>query len=59
MYPFKKSSFQIAPAQRIDFLIKIKNKNLNLFENSTSKPIPHSNHLILKILINLLIKLLI
>ena len=38
--PFKKSSFQIAPAQRIDFLIKIKNKNLNLFENSTSKPYP-------------------
>ena len=38
--PFKKSSFQIAPAQRIDFLIKIKDKNLNLFENSTSKPYP-------------------
>ena len=38
--PFKRSSFQIAPGQRIDFLLKINNKNLNLFENSTEKPYP-------------------
>ena len=33
--PFNKSSFQIAPAQRIDFSIYIKNKDLILFENTS------------------------
>ena len=38
--PFIKSSFQIAPAQRIDFAIDIKNKDLMLFETSTEKLYP-------------------
>ena len=38
--PFIKSSFQIAPAQRIDFAIDIKNKDLMLFETSTDKLYP-------------------
>ena len=38
--PFIKSSFQIAPAQRIDFAINIKNKELMLFETSTEKLYP-------------------
>ena len=38
--PFFKSSFQIAPAQRIDFAINIKNKDLMLFETSTEKLYP-------------------